>query len=85
MKHMYGGSLEDDDGTGASIRRPMPANMSGGKRYRKKTMRRSHRKYKGGMLQQALVPLTLLGASMFYGKKKTRKHGKRSHKFSRKH
>jgi hypothetical protein len=53
--------------------------MRGGKR------RRSSRGKRGGYLEQAVVPLTLLGAQQFYGKKYTRRNNGRNKSFRRRH
>ena len=54
-----------------------PSPMKGGKRR----SRGKRGGYFGAVLEQAAVPLALLGAQQFYGKKQSRKHNGRNRSF----
>ena len=57
--------------------------MKAGKR--RKCSRGKKGGYFGAVLEQAAVPLALLGAQQYYGKKNTRKHQGRNRSFRRRH
>jgi hypothetical protein len=55
--------------------------MKGGKRRRSSRGKRGG--FFGAVLEQAAVPLAVLGAQQYYGKRHTRKHNRRSKSFKR--
>jgi hypothetical protein len=60
-----------------------PKMMNGGKKRRSSRGKRGG--YFGTVLEHAAVPLALLGAQQYYGKRHTRKHTGRSRSFRRRH
>ena len=60
-----------------------PKMMNGGKRRRSSRGKRGG--YFGAVLEQAAVPLALLGAQQYYGKRHTRKQAGRNRSFRRRH